>query len=291
MVKKRQAPQPRVRKKPAAKKKTQAKQRVSAAAPKRSKVDRRIALFVREYLIDMNGRQAAIRAGYEPDRARHTASELLAKPEVAKLVDDGIAAKAEAHGLDGALVVERIRAISTADPRELVEVHRGSCRFCWGTDHNYQRTPREMREARQSWERDCAAAIKEARAQNKPEPAFGPFDEEGGSGFNPYRDPHPQCPECFGEGEARTVLKDTRDLSPAARLLFAGAKQTQHGIEIRMHDQVAALRDLGKHFGVFRDRVELTGKNGGPVEHSLADVLDALEGADTGVGPAVSRAG
>lgn len=289
MAKKQQPARAKGKKKPAAPGKAAKKQSVKTVQVRRSKVDRRIELFVREYLIDMNGRQAAIRAGYEPGRARHTASELLAQPEVAKLVDEGIAAKAAAQGMDGLLVVQRLNAIATADPRELVEVHRGACRFCWGKGHNYQRTPRELRNHRQQWEEACAKA--KADAKGGDEPKLVPFDEEGGAGFNPYRDPHPQCPECFGEGEARAVLKDTRDLSPAARLLFAGAKQTQHGIEVRMHDQIAALRDVGKHFGAFRDRVELTGRNGGPVEHSLGDVLAQIDGAETGIGPAASRKG
>jgi Terminase small subunit len=40
------------------------------------------AAFVREYIKDYNGAQAAIRAGYPKSRARKTASEILARPEV-----------------------------------------------------------------------------------------------------------------------------------------------------------------------------------------------------------------
>lgn len=45
--------------------------------------------FVAEYLIDLNGTQAAIRAGYSPVRADVTASELLKRPDVAAAVDVG----------------------------------------------------------------------------------------------------------------------------------------------------------------------------------------------------------
>ena len=46
-------------------------------------MNRRQLAFVREYVVDGNGAQAAVRAGYSVGRARHTASELLRRPDVA----------------------------------------------------------------------------------------------------------------------------------------------------------------------------------------------------------------
>jgi len=40
------------------------------------------ARFIAEYLIDLNGRQAAIRAGYSPKTAEVQASQLLSKPNI-----------------------------------------------------------------------------------------------------------------------------------------------------------------------------------------------------------------
>lgn len=51
--------------------------------------------FVAEYLIDLNGKQAAIRCGYAPSRAERTASELLAQRKVSEAVAAGRAALAE----------------------------------------------------------------------------------------------------------------------------------------------------------------------------------------------------
>lgn len=48
--------------------------------------------FVDEYLIDLNGKQAAIRAGYSPRSAEVQASQLLSQPKVAEAV---AAAKAD----------------------------------------------------------------------------------------------------------------------------------------------------------------------------------------------------
>ncbi|MEN9492678.1 MAG: hypothetical protein RJA63_3127 [Pseudomonadota bacterium] len=51
--------------------------------------------FIAEYLIDLNGKQAAIRCGYAPSRAERTASELLAQRKVSEAVAAGRAALAE----------------------------------------------------------------------------------------------------------------------------------------------------------------------------------------------------
>jgi phage terminase small subunit len=256
------------------KKKPAKKQKV--ATP--SKTERRVAKFVSEYIIDFNGRRAATAAGYSADSARQQASEMLADPAISAMVDAAIAERAQVSSITAKAVVDRLHLIATADARELSEIHRACCRYCWGKGHLFQRTPREMAEARA--EHAAAVSGKEH---------VSAFNEAGGIGYNPKKDPNPKCPECFGDGEVRVVLKDTRDLSPAARLLFAGVKQTQHGIEIKQHSQTDALQNLGRHLGVFKDKVELTGKDGGPVEHSLREIIDGIEGADTGIGPASSR--
>lgn len=43
-------------------------------------------MFCREYLIDLNGTQAAIRAGYKENAARQSASENLSKPHIADFI-------------------------------------------------------------------------------------------------------------------------------------------------------------------------------------------------------------
>lgn len=267
-------------------KKTKKKQRVKpAVAARKGKTELRVERFVSEYLIDFNGRRAAEAAGYSPDTARQAASELLAKPEVQAAVEAKQKELVDSLGVSTELVLARLHAIATADPRELSELHRGCCRYCWGKNHLYQRTPKEMREAQHNWE----AAEKER--QEKGQPSV-PFEVGGGLGWNPKRDPNPKCPECWGEGEERVVFKDTRDLSPAARLLFAGVEQTQHGLKVRTNSQPEALLNIGKHLGMFTKRVEHSGPNGGPIQQEHAAVgqlLDLIEGADTGPGASASR--
>lgn len=46
--------------------------------------------------------------------------------------------------------------------------------------------------------------------------------------------------------------------------------QTQHGLKIKLHNKVEALKMLGEHFGVIgTKRIEMTGKNGGPIQHQV----------------------
>lgn len=45
---------------------------------------------------------------------------------------------------------------------------------------------------------------------------------------------------------------------------------TRHGVKIKLFDKVDALKLLGEHFGVLGNRkVEVTGKDGGPVRHEV----------------------
>lgn len=244
---------------------------------RKAKFQLRMELFVAEYLKDLNGRAAAIRAGYCPENARFEASQLLARPDVNALVEQAKAERVAATKIESQEVLERLHAIATADPRELIELYRGCCRYCYGKDHRYQRTPREMEDAKAQYLEMLAEA---ADAKKVP-----PFDTAGGLGWNPTKDPNPVCPECFGQGAHYAHPKDTRDLSPSARLLYAGVKETQHGIQVQMHDQVGALRLVGEHLGMFKKRIAVGGdpQNKTPIPVGVAAILDEIDGADTGL--------
>lgn len=260
--------------KPAAKPVTR---KVATTRPKVNAREARIKLFVQEYLRhNFNGTKAAIAVGYSPTSARVQASELLATQEVQALLDVAIAERAERVKIDADDVLRRMYAVATADPRELIELHRCCCRFCYGTDHHYQWTPNELREATDEYNREVACAnAEQLKLLHAP-------DATGGTGFNPYTDPNPACPECFGEGTERVVPKDTRDLSPNAMLLYAGVKTTQSGLEIKMHDQTSMLVNVGKHLGMFEKKVTVKGE----ITHrnkELSDILDDVDGSGTGL--------
>lgn len=193
--------------------------------------------FVEEYMVDLNATQAAIRAGYSPNTAAEQGYDHLRKPQIQHAIADARRKQQERTAITADLVLTRIANIALADPRELVEVKTGCCRCCYGIGHKYQRTLLEMNTDREVWI---------DKGKNP-----GDFDEQGGIGFNPLLLPVHDCPECGGDGQPRTVLKDTRSLSERGAALYAGAKTTKYGIEVLTHSQMDALEKLAKYVGLY----------------------------------------
>lgn len=196
--------------------------------------------FVDEYLIDRNATQAAIRAGYSAKTAGSIGDENLKKPEIKKAIEAGEAELAERNKITQDKVLNLLWDMATADPNELIKYVRVNCRYCWGEDHYYQWTKGEYHNA-------CY----KARANQKPKP-----DCDGGFGFDKTKVPNPDCPECRGEGVGYTHVSDTTRVSSKAKLLYAGIKENQYGVEIKMNDQFAAAVKAGQHIGMFKERVE-----------------------------------
>lgn len=78
------------------------------------------ARFVAEYLIDHNGQQAAIRAGYSPRGATTQAVRLLANASVSLAVQAQTAALLAARTATAAQVLETVTSWVLADPRHYV---------------------------------------------------------------------------------------------------------------------------------------------------------------------------
>lgn len=211
----------------------------SLVKPENVPLTARQEAFVREYLIDLNGTQAAIRAGYSARSASVTAAENLAKPNVQVALQKAQLARAQRTEITADRVLKEIWAIAIADPRELVQIKVGCCRCCWGEGHKWQRTVAELNHDRE---------VFVTKGGN-----IADFDMKGGIGFDPLKAPHPYCPSCGGDGESRTVLADTRHLSPSAAALYAGAKTGKYGIEIAMHSKMTALEMAAKHLGLYRE--------------------------------------
>ena len=77
------------------------------------------AAFVREYLIDKNGAQAAIRAGYSKKNASRIAIELLNKNHVSEQVNAGLIKQQERTEVTADRVLRELAAIAFADTRKL----------------------------------------------------------------------------------------------------------------------------------------------------------------------------
>ena len=75
--------------------------------------------FVAEYLKDLNGRQAALRAGYAAAGAEVQASRLLRTRNVAAAIAKGQAERAERNHIDADRVLQEVLRVALADPRRL----------------------------------------------------------------------------------------------------------------------------------------------------------------------------
>lgn len=157
--------------------------------------------FVNEYLKDLNGARAAIRAGYSAHSAREIASELLLIPEVATEIER-------------AMEQRRIRTQMEHD-----EVINEVALLAFSRVTNYA------------------------------------VDEDTGDLM--LRDTAP-----LGAVAAVRSVKHQKRVHEAKD----GAVVTTLETHIELWDKPRMLFLLGRHLGLFSDRIEVTGPNGGPVE-------------------------
>lgn len=148
--------------------------------------------FVAEYLKDLNGTQAAIRAGYSKKSAYSQAEELLKIPEVRKHLDQQQAKLAEKHGITVDRIIEELAKIGLANMGDYTRL-AGSERVI------------DLSETT----RDQLAAVSEMTVED----------------FT------------LGRGD------DARDV---------------RRVKVKLADKRAALVDLGKHLGMFREKIDLT---------------------------------
>jgi phage terminase small subunit len=77
--------------------------------------------FVAEYVIDLNGTAAAIRAGYSPRTANEQAARLLAHASVSSAVQEAQRARLAARGLTAERVLEEYRRVALLDHRSFFD--------------------------------------------------------------------------------------------------------------------------------------------------------------------------
>jgi phage terminase small subunit len=78
------------------------------------------ALFCKEYLVDRNGTQAAIRAGYAEDSASVEGSRLLTNAKVAERIQKGMDARAIAVGIDAEMVLAELCKLGTYNVQDFI---------------------------------------------------------------------------------------------------------------------------------------------------------------------------
>ncbi|PZP53765.1 MAG: terminase [Agrobacterium fabrum] len=77
--------------------------------------------FVEEYLIDLNGAQAAIRAGYSGRNANDQAAQLLAKPAIRDAIASAMQSRSERTQVDADWVLQRLATEADADLADLYD--------------------------------------------------------------------------------------------------------------------------------------------------------------------------
>ncbi|EOL9004667.1 terminase small subunit [Cronobacter turicensis] len=82
-------------------------------------------LFCREYLIDLNATQAAIRAGYSENTARKIGSENLSKPDIAQRIIDLKSERNERVEVNADYVLRRLVEIDQMDAADILDDEGG----------------------------------------------------------------------------------------------------------------------------------------------------------------------
>lgn len=164
----------------------------------------RQARFVEEYLVDLNGTQAAIRAGYSPRTANEQASRLLANVSVQEAVSEAQAKRSERTGITADRVLSELAKLGFSDIRRAV-IWKG------------QRVT----------------------------------DEDSPDGGETLVIKH------IVTNHVELVSSDVVDDDTAAAI--SEISQTKDGLKVKLHDKRAALVDIGRHLGMFKDKIELSG--------------------------------
>ena len=161
----------------------------------KTKLTPRQERFVAEYLIDLNGKQAAIRAGYKPKGAPAQAVRLLTNVNVKAAIEAKNSKRLEDLGISAEAVLKGLARLAYFDPRKFFNAD-GSLKSVTELDD------------------DTAQALAGIEVEE----------------------------------------------------LFAGRGDNRKNIgrltKIKLPDRGINLERLGKHLNLFRERVELTGKDG-----------------------------
>lgn len=182
--------------------------------------------FADEYLVDLNGKQAAIRAGYSEKTAEAQASRLLSNAKVQHYIQKRKQDRVERTEITQDMVLYELASIAFSNAADYAKV-----------------------------------VEKEATIQTDEGEEIQLYDKDG----NPvmYRTVEP-------------VL--TSELTEKQKRALSVIKKGRDGFEIKPYDKLRALELLGKHIGMFQDRVEVTGEVNNPMAGLTTEELKKLIG-------------
>lgn len=216
--------------------------------PSKEELSARMEIFVREYMIDWNATKAAIRTGFSPKTAGQIGWQLTHKPEVAARIRELAQARAKRLGIEADDLTRLWSAMLDVDVNEFVSIERRCCHYCYGKNHEYQHSPTSLQKAQDLWEKQRLQKVKNGLDDPGP---FPPYTDEW---YDPTKPPNPECPNCYGQGMFTRVLRDTRELSPAARALFMGVEEFQCDLNVKLVNKEKIHEWLAKSLGVWKEK-------------------------------------
>lgn len=74
----------------------------------------------------------------------------------------------------------------------------------------------------------------------------------------------------------RVLIKDSAEFTEMQARAIGGIKQGKFGIEVKLNDKLKALELLGRHLGMFKDKLEVSGLE--EEKKKLGDILEQLRG-------------
>lgn len=164
-------------------------------------------LFVQEYLIDLNAKQASIRAGYSPANAEFQGHQLINNPKVKYAIELAMYEREQRTKVTQDRVIQELAKIAFINPTDVVNSYDASL-------HN-------------GATREDTAAISSIRVR--------------------------RIPSKNGMGIER---------------------------EIKLHDKIRALDLLGKHLGLFNDKLNITADAVVRIVDDLSDSKDDAMGTN-----------
>jgi phage terminase small subunit len=229
----------------------------------------RLRQFCDEYLVDFNGTQAAIRAGYSKKTARSIANRILKMPEIRKRIDERLAEVA----LSRLETIKLVSDIAHSSLNDYFKIEQRPQR------QNVKRSLRELIVDLQNDIEDAEIFLKRAKITNAD--AIDAYNKQ-----QQYRKDEIMRLEIQLERNpgAYVISLGPEVLVPVAELdlvklvkdkergKIKSITPTEHGVKVEMYAADAALRDMLKVHGAYApEKSEHTGKDGAPLLPALTD--------------------
>ena len=168
--------------------------------------------FCKEYLVDLNATQAAIRARYAEKTAYSQGQRLLKNVEAQEYIRELMQKREQRTEITADKVLEEYAKLGFSDVTDYLQVVT--------------------------------------------ERILVGHDKETG--------------EPISDISQFVLMKDTKDIPPEKLAAISEVKQHKDGsISFKLHDKRGALDSIARHLGMFAERVELTGKYGGPIQTAV----------------------